>query len=134
MKITFFFLVFFQQAFCKKYLVKTEDKNHRPNSHKRDGDMRSIRRFERKTCWHDGMFRNIEQFDEEAVEHVTVWKDCGDGFCTMLTEKCNGKCEDWQCESADGTCQDNSKWQNCKGKCIPKEDLCDGRCIGYDKW
>jgi len=137
MKITFIFFVFLQQVFCKQYLVETADKNRRSNSHKRDGDMFSPlppppEVIDQRTCWHDGKFRDVDQFDEEKDEFVTVWKDCGDGFCTKPTEKCDGKCGGWQCESADGTCQDagiNTKWQNCKGKCIPKEDLCAGRCI-----
>merc|ERR1719309_558073 len=133
MKITFYFLVFLQQVFCKQFLVETADKNRRSNIHKRDGDMFTVH-VQPMTCWHDGKFRDVEQFDEEKDKFVTVWKACGDGFCTKLTEKCDGKCEGWQCEAADGTCQDagiNTRWQNCKGKCIPKEDLCDGRCIEY---
>ena len=84
-----------------------------------------------ETCWLDGKFTNMRLFDETKNEYVSVLKKC-DGLCIKTTEKCNGKCEGNQCESAEGLCHysadHNSKWQNCKGKCISKEDLCDGKC------
>ena len=91
---------------------------------------------EEDTCWLDGKFKEMKRFDKAKSKYIILWKNC-DGVCIKTTEKCHGKCNLGQCESANGSCQDSSyhapTWQNCKGKCIPKEDLCNGKCTNYNK-
>jgi len=71
----------------------------------------------------------IDMYDSETKKDV--YKEC-DGACLKLSEKCNGKCGFYQCESENGKCLnsvfDNLSVYSCNGKCIPKQNPCNGEC------
>jgi hypothetical protein len=72
------------------------------------------------------------------LEHWYVEEDEGeqykscDGECLEISEKCNGKCEHYQCEMNDGSCMISDLpervWRDCNGKCIRTSSKCDGVC------